>query len=306
MTRWLFGLVLTFVLFFPTVLGAESADRDRALEIAHEGVELYNHGRFVDAYERFERAEALVHSPAFILYMARARRNQGKLVAAVQLYEHVLDEVLSEDAPDAWRKAVRDAKDELPALRQRVPALRINLGGATGATVWLDGVPLQSARLTDPIPVDPGTHDIVGKRGTEPPVRQQIQVPEGAGETTVELRLGPALPPMGEGEPAPSPEAPVKKRSKGMIIGGGIMGGLGGLSLLMGVSLGVPALVASGTAVSDTTDTLGYAAIGLLAGGAVIGGVGLTLVILGMDTSPDERSAALHVTPGWTGITGSF
>ncbi len=304
MLRWFLSLALAFVLLVPEGLAAGPTERDRALEMAREGVALYNSGRFVDAYERFEGAEALVHSPAFVLYMARARRNQGKLVAAIELYEHVREEVLAADAPEPWRKAVRDAKAELPVLRERVPLLRIELPDSSGVSVWLDGVPLQAALLQGPIPVDPGAHEVTAKRGTEPEVRRQVQVPEGRAETTVELSFGPAWPPGGEAPPPP--DVPQKKRSKGMIIGGGIMAGLGGLSLLMGVSLGLPALVTSETVASDTTDTMGYVAIGLLAGGAVLGGTGLALVIVGMDTSPDEPSAAVHLGPGSLGLTASF
>ena len=304
MMRWFIGLALAIVLLVPDALAAEPMDRDRALEMAREGVALYNNGRFVDAYERFERAEALVHSPAFVLYMARSRRNQGKLVAALKLYQHARDEVLAKDAPEAWRKAVLDAKEELPVLRERIPSLRITLSGASGASVWLDGVPLQAARLQDPIPVDPGAHVVTAKREGESEVRRQVQVPEGRGETIVELSFGPGWPPTGE--PAPPPEILKKKRSKGMIIGGGVLAGLGGVSLLMGVSLGLPALVASGTAASEATDTMGYVAIGALIGGAVLGGTGLALVIVGMDTSPDEPSTAFHLGPGSLGLTATF
>jgi len=304
MTRWMVGLALAIVLLAVGGAAAEPGARDRALALAREGVALYNEGRFVDAYERFERAEGLVHSPAFVLYMARARRNQGKLVAALKLMEKVRAEVLPEDAPPAWVKAVREAREELPPLRARVPSLRISLSGGSGAVVLLDGLPVQPARLGEPIPVDPGKHELVARREGEPEVRRQVQVPEGQAETPVELRLGPALPPAAG--PPPEADAPTKKRDKGLMIAGGIMGGFGGLCLMTGVSLGLPALVMSDTVASSTTDTMGYAAIGLLAGGAVIGGVGLTLFIIGNDTSPDEPSAALHVGPAAAELTLRF
>ena len=63
------------------------AERARALELGKSAIEVYNEGRWVDAYDRFAKADKLVHSPVFVLYMARCRRQLGNLVQAQTLYQ---------------------------------------------------------------------------------------------------------------------------------------------------------------------------------------------------------------------------
>ena len=53
-----------------------------AVQLGHDGLALYEASRWSEAHERFQTAERLVHSPVFQLYMARCRRNMGRLIEA--------------------------------------------------------------------------------------------------------------------------------------------------------------------------------------------------------------------------------
>jgi len=96
---------------------------DRAAELAHEGLQRYKEGKWLDALSRLESAQKLVRSPVFDLYMARALRNVGRLLEAKAHYEAIAGSPLPESAPRAWRDAHSEAGRELSAVAERIPSL---------------------------------------------------------------------------------------------------------------------------------------------------------------------------------------
>src|SRR5262245_45324754 len=99
----------------PPAEPADSPERARALELGRQGLAHYNERRWVDAYERFERAEALVHSPVFVLYMARSKRELRELKNARVLYERIAAPA-EPNEPETWQVARREAESELELL----------------------------------------------------------------------------------------------------------------------------------------------------------------------------------------------
>lgn len=163
---------------------AEPSDeeRERAVELGRHAVELYNQRRWVDAHERFAKADALVHSPVFVLYMARAKRQLGELSAAKALYERVANETPPAGAPSPWTDARRDAGDELTALLPLIPRLTIVVQAPAGASVrlWLDDRSLEGER---DVAVDPGDHRLGAQCEGLAVSRTNVRVAEGAHET---------------------------------------------------------------------------------------------------------------------------
>jgi hypothetical protein len=103
--------------------GPPTLDRNaEAVRRGQEGIEAFAAGDLEAASRAFADAEALAHSPVFLLYQARVRVQAGALEEALDLYARVLTETLSEGAPDAWRVAAAQAKTEADDVRARLAA----------------------------------------------------------------------------------------------------------------------------------------------------------------------------------------
>ena len=166
--------------------GRWAAER-RAVRLGHEALALYEASRWDEAYQRFQTAEQLVHSPVFLLYMARCRRNTGRLIEAADRFARLSRERVAEDAPAAWHGAVADADAELIALRRVIPRVVVVLRGAPNARVTLDGRELSSAALGKSLPLDPGRHSIVARDSKGRKVSRAFNVVKGQATTTVDL-----------------------------------------------------------------------------------------------------------------------
>lgn len=203
MQRLLVACLVAALSFVAAASAAEPSDeeRERALELGRHAVELYNQRRWVDAHDRFEKAEAIVHSPVFVLYMARAKRQLGELSLAKALYERVAHETPPDNAPPPWTDARRDARDELDTLLPLIPRLSISVHAPAGATVrlWLDDRDLGSERE---VALDPGEHRVAAQCEGFAVLRTTVRVAKGAQET-VSLAPSCVAPP-----PLPSPSSP--------------------------------------------------------------------------------------------------
>src|ERR1051325_10238960 len=87
-----------------------------AVSRGNEAIALFESGHWTEALARFREAEALYHSPVFVLYAARSLKNAGELQQARESYRRLLDETLAPEAPEAWKRAQSDGRAELAAL----------------------------------------------------------------------------------------------------------------------------------------------------------------------------------------------
>lgn len=152
--------VAIMALAAPSPASAQSSGAERALELGYEADTLFARGKWAEAYERFAEADALAHSPVFVLYMARARRNDGKLLEATEIYARVAAEELAPDAPKPFRDAVADASAEHGELQERIPAIVVEVKKPEGVEVVLrlDGEPVREGVR---VRLDPGRHVVV-------------------------------------------------------------------------------------------------------------------------------------------------
>jgi hypothetical protein len=292
--------------------GAEidSPERARAVELGRQGIALYNKRRWVEAYEVFERAEALIHSPVFLLYMARAKRQTRELVASRSLYQRIVDQPGGSE-PEPWRQARSDAAAELEALRPRIPALRIVVASAGPAKVWLDGAPLAPERIGQPIEVDPGPHEAVARMASGDVVRQRITVREAQRNVRIELAWPPRKPVIAPAsEPARRAPAPGgagdAQRTGGLVLivlGSGVtIAGIATGALALAKANDLEQIDADERESSDieTHDALRYTAITTL----VVGGATLVTGIVVYATAPTAPEVSLG--PGFIGLKGRF
>ena len=166
---------------------ARWAAERRAVRLGHQALSLYEASRWNEAYDRFQTAEQLVHSPVFLLYMARCRRNAGRLIEASDRFTRLSRERVPEDAPAAWHGAVADADAELIALRRSIPHIVIVLRGAAGARLTLDGRELPPSSLGKSLPLDPGRHSLVARDSKGKKTIRTFHVAKGQATTTVDV-----------------------------------------------------------------------------------------------------------------------
>jgi len=186
-------------------LAQSAADKATARNLATEGIELFREGRYSDALDRLQRAEALFHAPVHLLYIARSQAELGLLVEASETYKRLLRADIGPDAPGAFLDAVRAAEVEAPELEARIPALRIQItpSGVDGLTLTIDGNEVSSAVVGIDRPANPGRRVVIASAPGFAPARKVVELGEGE-QGVVDLQLIPL-----EREPAaPEPLSP--------------------------------------------------------------------------------------------------
>jgi hypothetical protein len=281
--------------------GTTDEASEHAVKLGYEGDELYARSRWTEAYERFAAADALRHSPVFVLYMARCRKNAGHFAEARVLYARVVGERFGPDAPKPFQTAVSEAADEQRELVQRTPAVLLVVTGASGAIVRVDGRGVADYR--GPIPLDPGPHGIEASSGARS-VRRDVDLHEGAGTVRVELSMA-----------EPSPAAP---RSAGPAVAAlslGVVGlGVGATTGLMAISeaggfrqacVGGHCPVADASRLDSARTLATISTVGFVVAGAGLAGA---IIFFAARRTNDARTRTVGVFlgPSRAGLEGTF
>jgi hypothetical protein len=217
---------------------SETEKKAAARAAYQEGVKLQDDGKYADALGRFESAEKLFDAPTHLLHIAECQALTGRLVESSETYELLIHKALPAGAPDAFTQAQQQGQAELPALKARIPSLRVTVKPGPqqvqNLQVNVNGVTMPNELLGIARPLNPGTYrfsaQAVGWSTSAP-----IDVPLGEKEQkSVELTLvqvqgggavvvAPPPPPYGSGGPnpdrAPKPRASGGPTSTGMLIG---------------------------------------------------------------------------------------
>ena len=200
-------------------LAQTDEQRAAARALATDGATAFNEGRFKDAVDLFNRAEALVHATPHLLYLARSYDKLGRLVRAREAYLKIVKEPLAPNAPQVFQDTKNSAEQELRAIEPRLATLAIKVEGAEQAkdvAVLVDGAPIPAVLIGVSRPIDPGEHKIeAGATGfrAEP---QTLKLAEGEKKSiTLALiadpnakALVPGAEPAAAAEPAPEAGAP--------------------------------------------------------------------------------------------------
>lgn len=181
------------------LLVAPIARADQASTLKQQGLKAAQDKNWDVARERFEQSYALDPRPLTLFNLAVAQEHTNKLVEARASYATFLEQPATGDS-EQFRKLARDA---IPALDKAIPTLHIRASGlATGDVIELDGSALSTAA---PIPLDPGSHTIVVRRGRDSVAERTVTLVR-AGRDEVELAVPiatPVVPPHVEpAEPA--------------------------------------------------------------------------------------------------------
>jgi hypothetical protein len=319
---WL--VALSLALSFPAPLRAETPPNateagNRAIQAGEAGIALYEQGKWNDALERFRTAEALYHSPVFVLYQARSQRNAGHLLEARETFRRLLAEKLEETAPALWKQAQRDGATELAALELNVPSVIVSVeGGSQSTRLGIDDHPAVAGVAFE---LDPGAHRVEAFDGERHVVRD-FTAAVGSRDQRIVVKFGSPAPPAAP--PRPAPPAPAEK--SGLWVPGLVVAGVGGATLLAGGVVGLLALHEKNETLdglpptcvettcpasrkgeiepgSDRAKSLGTAADVLFVSGGMISAVGIGLAVL----VPNEKApVAVQASPRSVTVRARF
>jgi tetratricopeptide (TPR) repeat protein len=219
------AVLSAFLLVLLTGSGAAAQTEDaraKARVIGEEGLSFFDQGMYIDALDRFEKADALIKAPTLALMAARSLEKLGRLVEASERYLSVTRMNLDPKASEVWKQAVVTAGKEREALLPRIPSLEIALEGqgAEGASVRIDGRPVPRAIIGVKTPIDPGMHRVEA-RGTGVAAAERVSLSEGQTSRLV-LTLKPAAAGSVPDAAGPSGETPT-----GVVSGTGLAGATG-------------------------------------------------------------------------------
>jgi len=242
---------------------ASDAERAGARAAANQGADAFDQGKWAEAIDLFNRAEALVHSPIHLSYIARAQLKLGHWVEAYELFNRIKREPLDQPASAAATNAVADANRQLSTLDAQLPYVTLIVKGpdTRDAVVTMDGEPVPSALVGVLHPVNPGTHKFRATTATQASPEQTVEI-KPAARQTVELVLAPTAvaavapvapvttqPTTTPMQPAPEPPPTPTQSSSGTALR---VGGYVGLGVgVVGVGLGTAFLLSANSKQKD-------------------------------------------------------
>lgn len=255
---------------------AQSDDAQRLFEQGMKELEAHNYPVACDAFAQSHRIEP---KPGKVFTLAACETEWGRLASAVKHYTEYLAiyRSLPPDKQAAQGQRPNEAKRQRDAIEPQIPLLTLILPPSAPAPtrITVDGEPVDPARLSAPLPVDPGDHLIVTQAPTGQRSEARIHL-EKAQRATLRLSVPAPQPTAGNHAPAPSPapepgdgSAPKDGRSPGATaspsartIVAFASGGVGLAALIVGgVTGGLAASKASivadhcGEAVNSTDET---------------------------------------------------
>ncbi len=282
-----------------------------------EGRRLYEEGKtamaardFATACPKFKASYESSDKPGALLSWADCEEARGRIGTALELWQK--GAALVKD--DAERAAFVQAR--VAALEVRVPKLTVKVPPTVAyAKARIDG---REITLGAPIPLDPGSHEIIAEAPSQAPESRRVDLTPG---TVMTIELLSTVVPVAKTTPepvrAPEPDAAAEPDA-GLVTAGWIVGGVGLAGAIgFGITGGLLLDTCHGTldpcggaegrdadkALALTRSNMALGVIGLagLGAGAVLLGVGYT-----SGSKPGSASAQLRVGLGHVALGGSF
>jgi hypothetical protein len=316
-------------------------ERSAARAAAGQGADAFEAGRFQEAVDLFTRAEAIVHSPIHLIYLARAQLKLGQWVKAYENFNRIKREGAPANAPAAVKKAVDDASKELGMLEPQLPQVAAKVKNPTAdVEVQMDGTPIPPLLVGLMRPVDPGQHVFVAKSATAASQSVTLDV-QPSSRHTVELELKPLTAPAPVTPVTPAPAPTTTALAPATVDTGASPGGANGMRIasyaalglgVVGVGLGTVFIIQAGSTQKEADDLCPsepcdpalkpeidkkdddaasqrtLALVGYGVGGVALA-AGVTLFILsGKKSEAAARAPSIQPYVGYrsAGITGTF
>jgi hypothetical protein len=330
------GIVLAAVLMTAAgtaVADPSSADRENARTYMADGRAKRTAGDLKSALRAFQAADAIMNVPTTAIEVAKTESMLGMLIEA---HEKALEAAKSAPKPgepppfaDA-RVAAQQLADE---IEPRIPSIRLSMPSTDGVAVTLDDVTLPAAAIGMPRKLDPGTHVIVAKLGTnQRRVTVQVQeretkdVPIDWSEAATQPTTNTTTTTTSTSTPTTttttSTSTPLPDRRTGppWVVIGGVTLGVGAVGIVVGAITGAMSLSQTSTLKAQCSnnvcppsqgDALNSARalavvsdVGVIAG-AALAALGVTFLVVGA-TSHRSSTVGVRVGPSSIVLGGTF
>jgi hypothetical protein len=167
-----FLLALAIVLAVTPASARGKDDLARARVLDGEGVKAFQEGRYNDAIRFFEEAHRLGGPPFELWNIAKCHLRLDQPELAAEVIERYLT---TKDLPPDDRK---EASDQLDELRRRSSTLTVS-SSPTGATVTVDGKPVDSGKTPLSTTLPPGKHSVTVQLENHAPYTRQVEARYG-------------------------------------------------------------------------------------------------------------------------------
>ncbi|HEX8790836.1 MAG TPA: hypothetical protein VF765_07775 [Polyangiaceae bacterium] len=204
-------LALPALFLLPRV--ARAGDPAAAEQLYDEGKRLMTSGHYADACPKLEQSQKLDAGIGTQFHLADCWQHLGKTASAWALFR----EVASEARASGQGSRARVAKDRADALEPFLSKLVIAPGVSStipGLVIRRDGTEVPREAWASPVPVDPGTHEVLASAPDKQAWQTSIDV-EGQGKVvTVDVPVladvAPPPPPPVAAVPPPLPPQPTQ------------------------------------------------------------------------------------------------
>jgi tetratricopeptide (TPR) repeat protein len=185
-------------LVFVMSLASSAAAQDPSEARVHfeQGVAHFEAGRYEEALSQFRDAYRIRPHPSVLVNLANCYANLGRPVEAAQHFERYLRDARGAIDPATSAEVQR----ALGAARASIGTLEIY--GAAGISVRVDGNDLGQTPLTRPVEVNPGMHTVEFRGPSGRVFTDRIEVSEG-GSATAEAPIDASAPPERARRPPP-------------------------------------------------------------------------------------------------------
>jgi hypothetical protein len=169
---------------------SESERKATARAAYIEGVAMQEKNDCAGAIPKFEVAQKMFSAPTHLVRIAQCQVAIGKLVEAQETYETLSRTTLAADAPPAFKQAQEEGRKELPALKPRIPTLKVQVSpnNPKGLIVLVNGSPMPNELVGIARPVNPGKYKLSAEASGMRAAPQEVELAEGANKT-IDLTL---------------------------------------------------------------------------------------------------------------------
>lgn len=286
---------------------ARAQQNPQAEQLFRRGQALVKEGKFAEGCETLEASQRLESNVTTLLNLAACREKNGQLATAWALFLRAAAEARKTPSDHVL---VQVAIDRSATIEPRLPYLTVSVPDTSrveGLVISVDGRDLDPAEYNQGIPVDPGSHDVVGRAPGHEPWRTTAAI-AAAERKSVEVprfkevaKLAPA-PPRPDRADAARDAGATPRGMPGLrkaAIGAGAVGVVG---LAAMTAFGLQARSTWNQAQADNDDELrrdaesraGLATIGGVVGVAGVA-AGVTLWLVGKPSRAERRSAWMPI-----------
>jgi hypothetical protein len=172
--RLVAAVVLSSVLLTPGLGVAAPTKQEvaQAQKADREGQRLEKKKKFEEAREAYLKSLEIRDSPETRIRLAHAEEELGHLLEAADHLRTVLE------AKKLSFVSRSKAKNKLAKLEKRIPTLSLELPKSFSGSVWVDDEEVSSGSLSEPIPVNPGSHTVRAEASGFQQFSESIQLEE--------------------------------------------------------------------------------------------------------------------------------